>query len=60
MWRMLLPSGKLIGLLFFLLSFFFLKPNVYIQQLSRNELACPVMGTVILVIKGYDFHNLAL
>ena len=33
MWRMLLPSGKLIGLLFylvnlFLLSFLFLKPNV--------------------------------
>ena len=56
MWRMLLPSGKLIGLLFylllFLLSFLFLKPNVgTIQKLSRNELARPVMGTIFLVNK---------
>ena len=53
---MLLPSGKLIGLLFyllllFLLSFLFLKPNVdTYKKLSRNELARLVMGTIFLVI----------
>ena len=57
MWKMLLPCCKLIGLLLFclllfLLSILFLKPNVctYIQKISRNELARPVMGTIFQVI----------
>ena len=62
MWRMLLPYGKLIGLLLFylllfLLSILFLKPNVLAYNIFlRNELARPVMGTVFLVIpKGLAF-----
>ena len=42
--------GKLIGLLFLfclpLLSIFFLKTK-------RNDLACPVMGTIFLVVHHY-------
>ena len=53
MWTMLLPCGKLIGLLLFcllfLLSILFLKPNVLHQTFSRTELARPVMGTIFLV-----------
>ena len=53
MWKMLLPCGKLIGLLFCLLlsllSNLFLKPNVRTYKNSRNELARPVMETIFLV-----------
>ena len=54
MWTMLLPCGKLIGLLLFcfllfLLSILFLKSNVH-KTFSRTELGCPVMGTIFLVI----------
>ena len=55
MWRVLLPSGKLIGLLFFCLLFFlsilFFKSITYVHtKLSRNELARPVMGTIFLLL----------
>ena len=56
MWRMLLPYGKLIGLLLFylllfLFSILFFKPNVLAYNIFlRNELARPVMGTIFLVI----------
>ena len=50
MWRMLLPCGKLIGLLLFcilfLISILFFKPNI---RTSRTELARLVMGTIFLV-----------
>ena len=53
MWRMLLPCGKLKGLLLFclifLISILFLKPTYLHEMLSRTELARPVMGTLFLV-----------
>ena len=49
MWRMLLPCGKLIGLLLFcllfLISILFLKTNI---RTSRTELALLVMFSSIL------------
>ena len=54
MWRMLLPCGKLIGLLLFcllfLISIFFLKPNIRTLN-TWTELARLVMGTIFLVSK---------
>ena len=53
MWRMLLPCGKLIGLLLFcllfLISILFLKPNIRTLNTSRSEVARLVMGTIFLV-----------
>ena len=54
MWRMLLPCGKLIGLLLFCLLFlisilFFLKLNIRTLN-TWTELARLVMGTIFLVI----------
>ena len=61
MWRMLLPCGKLIGLLLFcllfLISILFLKPNIRTLILSRTELARLVMGTIFLVIKNFNFQR---
>ena len=51
MWRMLLPCGKLLGLLFcllFLISILFLKLTYLHEVLSRTELARLVMGTFFL------------
>ena len=64
MWRMLLPCGKLIGLLlfciFFLISILFLKPNIRTLNTSRTELARLVMGTIFLVVtltcRTHAFH----
>ena len=54
MWRMLLPCGKLIGLLLFcllfLISILFLKPNIRTLK-TWTELARLVMGTIFLVIQ---------
>ena len=50
---MLLPCGKLIGLLFCLLVFLsilFLKPKFVHKTFSSTELTCPVMGTIFLVL----------
>ena len=61
--NVIIPCGKLIGLLFslllFLLSFLFLKPNVcmYIKTFSRTELARPVMGTIFLVYIFFLKHE---
>ena len=53
MWRMLLPCGKLIGLLLFcllfLISILFLKPNIRTLNISRTELARLIMVTIFLV-----------
>ena len=54
MWGMLLPCGKLIGLLLFclhfLISILFLKPNIpTLNTFSRTEPARLVMGTIFLV-----------
>ena len=52
---MLLPYGKLIGLLLFclillvLLSILFIKPNVRTYRKVQGMLARPVMGTIFLV-----------
>ena len=56
MWRMLLPCGKLIGLLLFsllfLLSVLFLKSKIRTYKFFQgmSSLARPVMGTFFLVI----------
>ena len=51
MCRILIPCGKLIGLLFclllFLFSVLFFKPNL--QYFIRNELVRPVIGNIFLV-----------
>ena len=45
MWRMLLPCGKLVGLLFCLVLFL-----LSILFFSRTEFARPIMGTIFLVV----------